>query len=1111
MNAKNFFLLLTVFLACTLNTYGSDQITVSGSGIQLRRLFSMIEEQSDYLFFFVDSDIDGVEISVDVKDASVESVLNRALAQTNLVYEIEGRYITILAKKPGGGSVSQQGVQPPAVTVSGQCTDQNGLPLPGVVVMLKGKDTGTVVGDDGSYSIEVPDSQAVLVFSCLGYDEQEIPVRARTRIDVVMTENAMRLDDVVVVGYGTQVKGKLTGSVSDLKSDKLAKAPIANVTHALAGQLPGMIVVDQGGQPGSNMASLSIRGFGSALVIVDGVESSFTNLDPSQIESVSILKDGAASIYGARAGNGVILVTTKRGNMSKPTITVNSSVTMQTVTRMLQPASSGQWAELDREIWHLGGETGVAPWTEEDIAKFYAGNDPSHPNSDWFDFVLRKVAPMQNHNISVRGGSERIRYYGFFGYTDQETIIRHNGGNYQRYNIQSNIDADITRHLKLSIDLSINYENHYFAKRGVGNGGYFWNDLYGSKPWYPTEFPDKTKIAYSGIDVGSPYAMSNIEIAGYDKTQNRNIRGGISLEYDFSRWIKGLKAKAYVNYRDDESYYKGFSRPTSTYTYNYDTGEYSKFGDYKTQADLSESVSRSNVLTQQYSVSYDNTFKDHHLSVIALYEAITYNSNWISAYRDKFMTPTIEQLNAGSSEGKDNGGGASEMGRMSVVGRLNYSYKDKYLLEAILRADASAYFAPGYRWGYFPGVSAGWVISKEGFMSDAAGWMELLKLRASYGASGNDSVASFAYLAGYAIESSNTYILGDSPQKLLYATGLANPELSWEKMNIYNVGVDFSFLKSKLHGSLEFFYRTRTGIPASRITSLPSTFGANLPVENLNSTSDRGFELELGTEQQFGQVAMSISGNISWSRAKWSYYEEPEYTDPDQYRLSRVTGTWLDNTIGYRSDGLFTSQEEIDNYPVDYSPVLAGGNAALRPGDIKFIDTNGDGKLDWRDQEFLGAATTPHWMYGLNIGLRYRNFDLSALFQGAFGYMTSVSSIAYSAFRTEQQYNLRWSEKNNVADALLPRLSGASTNAMTSDFFYKKSAYIRLKNLTIGYELPHKLLSKAGISQLRIYLAGTNLFTGSNLNKYGIDPEAPWLFSYYPQQRTYSIGVNLSF
>ena len=235
MNAKNFFLLLTVFLACTLNTYGSDQITVSGSGIQLRRLFSMIEEQSDYLFFFVDSDIDGVEISVDVKDASVESVLDRALAQTNLVYEIEGRYITILAKKPGGGSVSQQGVQPPAVTVSGQCTDQNGLPLPGVVVMLKGKDTGTVVGDDGSYSIEVPDSQAVLVFSCLGYDEQEIPVRARTRIDVVMTENAMRLDDVVVVGYGTQVKGKLTGSVSDLKSDKLAKAPIANVTHALAG------------------------------------------------------------------------------------------------------------------------------------------------------------------------------------------------------------------------------------------------------------------------------------------------------------------------------------------------------------------------------------------------------------------------------------------------------------------------------------------------------------------------------------------------------------------------------------------------------------------------------------------------------------------------------------------------------------------------------------------------------------------------------------------------------------------------------------------------------------------------------------------------------------
>lgn len=1079
----------------------------------LRQLFSTIENQSDYMFFYVDSDINGIDVSVKVNDTPVETVLDLALAETDLVYEIKDRYITILSKKDeGGGNSAQETARQRDIVVSGQCLNKNRHPLPGVVVMVKGSDTGAVTDSEGKYTIKVPSSTAVLVFSFLGYDAQEIPVGTRSQIDVTMIEIAQQLDDVVVVGYGTQVKGKLTGSVSDLKGEKLTTAPIANVTHALAGQMPGMIVKEQGGQPGSDMASINIRGFGSALVIVDGVESSFTNLDPSQIESISILKDGAASIYGARAGNGVILVTTKRGNTSKPTITINSSYTLQTVTRMLEPASSGQWAELEREIHLMQGlPESTAPWTTEDIAKFYAGDDPGYPNSDWFDFVLRKTAPMQNHNVSIRGGSDAIKYYGFVGYTDQETIIRHKGGNFRRYNIQSNIDAAVTKNLKLSLDLSLIYENHLFAKRGVGNGGYFWNDLYGSRPWYPTTLPDPTKIAYSGIDVGSPYAMSNMDIAGYNKTQNRNLRGGISLEYDFSRFVKGLKAKAYVNYRDEESYYKGFSRPTSTYTYNNATDQYTKVGDYKTQADLSESVTRSNVLTQQYSISYDNVFGDHRISAIALFEALEYKSNWFSAYRGKFLTPSIEQMFAGSSEGKDNGGSASEMGRMSWVGRLNYSYKDKYLLEAILRADASSRFAPGYRWGYFPSVSVGWVISREGFMENAT-WLELLKLRASYGASGNDGTANFAYLAGYAIEASNTYILGDNPQKLLYATGLANPLLSWEKMGIYNVGVDFTLNERKLYGSAEFFYRNRTGIPASRMTSLPSTFGANLPVENLNHISDRGFEVQLGTVQTLGPVTLDISGNISWSRAKWEHYEEPAYTDPDQRRLSRVTGTWTDNTIGYRSAGLFTSMEEIENYNVDYTPLLAAGNSVLRPGDVKLIDTNKDGVLDWKDQEFLGASTMPHWMYGLNLGVKWRNFDLSALFQGAFGYMTNVSGVAYSgAFKTKQQYDLRWSEKNNDAHALLPRLSGAATNALTSDFFYKKTAYLRLKNLSIGYEIPRRILAKAGISQLRIYVAGTNLFTASNLNKYGIDPEAPWLFSYYPQQRTYSIGVNLSF
>jgi hypothetical protein len=329
-------------------------------------------------------------------------------------------------------------------------------------------------------------------------------------------------------------------------------------------------------------------------------------------------------------------------------------------------------------------------------------------------------------------------------------------------------------------------------------------------------------------------------------------------------------------------------------------------------------------------------------------------------------------------------------------------------------------------------------------------------------------------------------------------------------MTVYNVGFDFSFTNRKLYGTAEYFYRDRKGIPATRITSLPSTFGATLPQENLNHISNRGIELSLGKVQNAGDFSMDITGNISWSRARYEYFEEPEFDDPDQERIERRTGKWTDATFGYKTDGLFTTQEQIDSYGVDYSEVFTAGNSALRPGDVKFLDTNNDGKLNWRDRQEIGSGTMPHWMYGLNAMMKYKNFDFTAFFQGAFGYSTDLVGLVTS-WKNAAQYELRWTESNNDAKALRPRFGGASINTMRSDHFYRQTSYVRLKNASLGYEVPKHILSKVGIVKLRIYLAGTNLFTISNLNKFGIDPEAPQMLSYYPQQRTYSIGVNLSF
>lgn len=1080
-------------------------LTLSLEKGTFEQVFQEIRKQTGYNVL-CDAEIVQTKVSkLAFNNARVETVLQKCFEGHYLTYTISRN--TIVVKRKPADTPAPSTMQ---AALTGKVTDKRNEPLPGVSVKIKGTTTGTTTDNEGRFTINAPGSNSILVLTYLGFAPQDVVVNGQSSINVILNEQSADLNEAVVVGYGTQRKANITGSIATVNSAAITKAPVASAANTLAGHLPGLISLQSSGRPGADAAQLSIRGFGDALVIVDGIETDFQFLDANQIESISILKDASASIYGSRAGNGVILVTTKRGNTGKPVFTVNSSRTLQGITVMPKPVSAGQYAELAREA-HLqaGKPEATAPFTAEAVQKYYAGNDPLFPNTNWYDELIRSWAPQQQHNLAVRGGSDAIKYYGFIGYLNQETVFKKNGGDYKRYNFQSNIDARILDNLSLELTVASIIEDRNFPQVSMESGessawGYLWNTL----PIYAARFPDPAKIPFAdGNGTGGAHVVSNSDISGYNNTDGQSLRGSFALNYQF-RAIEGLSARAFATYAANYVSNKVFVKPVTLYTYDPASQVYTVAGSFGSKASLDMRDDKNRTLTVQYSLKYDRSFgADHHITALALYEAIDFKGDWISAGRRDYLTPALDQLYAGNTVGMSNNGSASEMGRLSYVGRLNYSYRDKYLLETIFRADASAKFPAGARWGYFPSVSLGWRLTEESFLKDVR-FLDHLKLRASYGEAGNDAIGNFQYLSGYQL-SQLPYILGAGPQQGLVSKGLPNPYMTWEKIRTYNAGMDFSLLNRKLYGELDVFYRKRSGILANRATTVPSSFGSTLPPENLNSLNDRGFELNIGTASKINELSYNISANVSWSRAKWDHYEEPAYTDPDQARINTRSGNWTDRQFGYLADGIFTAQKEIDDLPFDQDQ---RGNTTLRPGDQRLKDMNADGIIDWKDQVEIGQGTRPHWMLGFNADLRYRNFDLSALFQGAMGHYTYITFFQGKNYAS-YVYDERWTPENNNPHSLMPRLGGAGTNEYYTDNRYKKAGYVRFKTAAIGYSLPKQLLNRLKVTQVRFYVAATNLLTFNRLSKYDIDPEAPTSESgrYYPQQKTISFGANISF
>lgn len=1004
------------------------------------------------------------------------------------------------------------------ISINGVVTNSKGEPLMGLSITVKGTGIGTSSNAKGSYSIDVPED-GTLIFSYLGFATQEIPVNGRLKIDVEMVEASVSvLDQVVVVGYGTQKKKNLTGAVVSIKNEDLVKAPVASVSNMLAGRLPGLITKQGNGEPGSDNADLYIRGFGSPLIIIDGVEGNLNSITPAEIESISVLKDASSAIYGARAGNGVILVTTIRGKRGKPLITLNSSYTLQGVTKFPKPVNAGQYATLMREAAiNAGVAQNNLPYSEDDIELYFNGADPEgHPNTDWYNVVMNDWSPMQDHNLSVSGGSDQIRYYGFLGYLDQVGMFKSGDDQFKRYNVRMNVDADITRNLTVSFNLSGMIGN---VQRPTRSGSAFWLDFYNSHPVRHSAFPDPTKIPYQGQGTFNPVANSNIDLGGYQRNENNQIIGTLSMNYNIPA-VEGLSFKAFANYTQNTGETKNWTKQFSMWNYNFQSDVYTLAVKSSWPTRLTQTFNKNKLITGQFSLNYNRIFnKNHSVNGLLLYEIIDYNSYFISAYRQNYITDAIDYLFAGGNTDQLADGNASETGRSSLAARINYGYKGKYLLETTLRYDGSPKFPKDKRWGFFPSVSVGWRISEENFMKENIDWINNLKIRASLSNTGYDATGAFQYLTGYQFD--GEYVLGGAVQQGLNSTGIANPNITWESMKTYNAGIELSVLNNKFYTEVDVFYRLREGMLANRIGALPNTFGGNLPAENINSQSNRGFEFVLGHRNKIGQFKYDISANISWARAKWEHFEEPAYVDPDQIRINQQTGKWTDIYFGYKSDGLFTSQEEIDNLTLNQDQ---RGNITLRPGDIKYVDINKDGILDWKDKVEIGNGGIPLIMYGFNINAQYKGFDFSVLFQGADKFNVYLTQIDILSPRTptETVWKYRWTPENNDPHAIIARQarnSGPNKN-VTSDFYLKDASYLRLKNVSLGYTLPQNWLNPIGIDHLKVYVAGVNLLTFSGLSKYGTDPEAETIGGntlnrqlgwYYPQQRTISAGVKISF
>jgi len=994
-------------------------------------------------------------------------------------------------------------------------------PLAGVTVKVRGSRAAGQTDKDGRFSIQAA-ANSVLIFSHVSYTVKEVPVNGQAELSVDLEPLNSSLGDVVVVGYGTQKKATLTGSVAVVKGEDLVKSPQPNLSNSMAGRFSGLVANNRTGEPGYDGSSFYIRGLATTgsndvLVVVDGVPGQvggLERLDPNDIESMTILKDASAAVYGSRAANGVILITTRRGKTGKPTINYSFNQGFASPTRLPKMADAPTYATIQNEIQYYDNPAGGMNqiYTDAQVQKFKDGSDPlNYPNTDWPKLALKKTALQNQHSLSVNGGSENVKYYVSLGLLGQDGLYKNGVTHYDQYNFRSNIDANVTDRLKVSIYLSGREEDRLYPSTSAPN---LFRSIYRAYPTVSAYFPNG-KPTY-GIEGNNPVLQAT-DIGGTTRNPTQVFNGILKASYSIPG-VRGLSVDGFVAMDKSWSFNKAFSKPYVVYQYTASTGVYSPVvvGGSSGLATLYETQLNRSLLTENIKLNFVRGFGDHHINAFVAYEQAETRQDSLAAFRLNFPTQLTPELSQGGSAATDDGtaGSSYHFTRKSYIGRLAYDYKEKYLLEAQMRIDGSSTFPAGKQYGHFPSVSAGWRISKEDWWKDVAAINDL-KIRGSYGTLGNDNVGLFQSFDNYSFN--NMYVLGGSIHPGVDLIKLANPNITWEVAKKLDLGLNAVFLN---HFTLEFIYfqQKRSDILTPRNASIPQLTGivnpfgsdALVPSENIGKVNSSGFEATLGySNSTSGGFHYGISGNLTYAKSKIVFIDEA----PAVLAYQKQTGRPINTYLLYNTVGIFRSASDLAKYPH-----LANAQA----GDLIYQDVNGDGKITADDQTRSKYGNIPEITYGVLLNASFRNFDFSAVFAG----QTHVSQYVLPESGTIGNFYSSWANNRyspSHTGGSYPRVDDRASSSVNgglynNSFWLNNASFLRLKNLEVGYTLGAPVLTKLRISSVRVYANAFNLFTITKVKDY--DPEGTVnsgasLYSasgqFYPQQRIVNVGVNVRF
>ncbi len=1114
-----------VFVFCLnvqAKTY-SQVISIHVKSAPLDKVFQIIESQSEYVVLYSLNELkDARPVTITAKSIEVDKLLKILFEKIPFNYKIDDKTI-LVNKKPVKASISNELTELKEVNdqkeqvVTGIVRDENGQVVEDVTVNIKGTAIHSKTNAAGQFSITVPDKSNILVLSKIGFESIEQAINKRSNLFIQMKRSIEDLSEIVVVGYGTQKKVNLTGAVSQISNKEIQTSTHSSLAQSLQGKIPGLQIRQNTGEPGDFNTSINIRGFGSPLYVIDGIPQndsgqSFQRLSPNDIESISFVKDASAAVYGLRAGNGVVIVTTKKGIIGEPNFDFSTVYGFQRPTEMPEMANRAQWAALRNEADINAG--GVPYFTKEQLQEHINGS-----STDWYGLTMKNISPQKQHNISVRGATDKVSYFTSVGYVDEGGLLKSDDLNYKKYTFRTNLGITLHKNWKAEMSISGRYD-----KKEAPSAG-FYNIFNGTRTALPYAEPyANANEEYLALQQYiNPISSSRSDISGYVEDVGREFNAYGTLIFKVP-YVEGLSLKGKAAYMYNNGANKLLSKSYRLYTYDPVLADPYVAHIQNNPSKISNANLFSDAIVLQGIASYEKSYKNHNIASTLIFEQNTFFSRSSSLSRE-YDFYTNDQINQAGLNNQVNSGIEEQRASQSFIGRFNYDFKSKYLLEYAFRYDGSYRYHPDRRWGFFPVLSAGWRVSEEGFMKNLS-LLSNLKLKASYGKVGQDAGDPFQYVQGYSLSGGGGYEFVDGTWlNGASSPSIVNEKLTWFTSTIANLGVEMGLFNNKINIEADIYQRDREGLLARRLVSLPNTFGGTLPDENLNSDRVRGIELGISYKNTSGKFKYDIGANFNFARTMNKYVERGPFVNNNDKWRSGSEYRWNDVIWGFVYDGQFQNQEEIANAAIQGGNF---GNSQLMPGDFRYKDINEDGVIDGNDMQPLFYNGTPKMHYGLTFNATYKGFDFNMLIQGSAKYTIRFKEVYAEVFafglNTPAYFYDRWHQADpyDKNSEWIPGtwpatrfVSNAGTNYMESEVWRKDASYVRIKSVQIGYTIPDFALEKFGVKKVRLYVNGHNLYTLADKFVKPFDPEkiegAYSAGFSYPLTRSYNFGINLNF